>query len=417
MRRALVIGVSVLAAGAIAVAIALATPSGFTALWPYLPASVQTRPSFYLQSAMSTISRDAIRRDAVDWPAVNAHAKELAKDAKTAADTYPAIRYALEQLKDGHSAITAPTGGNAGPQGAFGIMTLFPERVVAIVYPDSVAYKAGIRAGDVIEQVNGAPPVASTDPRTRGYFVNIPSPSATLRMRHPGDKDAHDVNLTVGGYQPLPALAHRIGSDLGYVEIPATTGADQFAERVRESMSVADAPTVCGWIVDLRFNNGGELWAMLQTLRSLAGEGPLGSFVGTNGQTVAWTYPTSGPFALSRPEHGLNRADPPVAVLTSRLTARAGELAAIAFRGRPNTRAFGEATWGAPFENTSFRLPDGARLDLATAKAADRTGHAYDGRLPPDEAITIDWAKLTAVDDPAIVAAGTWLRTQPGCKK
>lgn len=416
MRRALVVVTTILVACGVSFVIVLSRPSGFARIWPHLPMWIQTRPSLYLESTLNIMQDQAARRDAVDWPAVVKQANELAKDAKTAADTYPAIRFALEQLGDGHSMLLPPDNG-AAPAGVYGFQTLFPDRVVAVVYPQSAAMAAGIQAGDEIEMVNGAAPVASADPRSHGYLVSVPPPSATLRMRHPGEKTSHDVNLSIGSYTPLPAITRRIGGDLGYVEIPATTGQDQFAERVRESMFQADAPTVCGWIVDLRFNNGGNLWAMLQTLRPILGESPLGSFVDTSGQPHAWTYPTTGPSVVAAPDHALQHPDGPVAVLTSRLTSNAGEIVTIAFRGRPDTRTFGEPTWGAPTGNTQFALPDGARLDLATSKATDRTGHVYEGRLPPDQAVTIDWARLATVDDPVVIAAGNWLRAQPGCKK
>jgi carboxyl-terminal processing protease len=416
VRRALVIVITMLVACGVAAAVALSRPDALARLAPHLPAWVQTRPSVYLASAIDIARRQAARRDTVDWPAVVAHANELAKDAKTAADTYPAIRFALDQLNDGHSMIVPPANG-AAPAGVYGFQTLFPDRVVAVVYPDSAALKAGIRPGDLIEAVNGAPPIASQDARARGNFVNVPPPSATLRLRHPGDKDARDVSLSIGAYTPLPALTRRLGGDLGYVEIPGTAGQDQFAERVRESMFQSDAPTVCGWIVDLRFNNGGSLWAMLQTLRPILGDGPFGGFVSADGQPHAWAYPTSGPFAVAPPDHALQHPDGPIAVLTSRLTSGAGELTSIAFRGRPGTRVFGEPTWGGPTENTFFPLPDGAGLDLATSKAADRTGRVYEGRLPPDEVVAIDWARLATVDDPVVIAAGTWLRAQAGCRK
>jgi len=299
----------------------------------------------------------------------------------------------------------------------YGLQTLFPGNIVALVYPQSSAAAAGLTAGDVIEKVNGADPVASTDTRTRGRSVRIPLPSATLRIRHPHDAEAHDVTLQLGGYVPLPAITRRIGGDLGYVEIPGTSGQDQFAERVRESMFASDAPDVCGWIVDLRFDNGGNFWAMLQTLRPLLGENPPGAFVTPGDAPVPWTYPASGPFAVPAPDRALAHADGPVAVLLSRLTSGSGEVTAIAFRGRPDTRAFGEATWGAPTANTPVRLPDGAVLDLATSLAADRAGHVYTGPLAPDAPVAIDWTRLTAEDDPVVVAAGTWLRTQPGCRK
>jgi C-terminal processing protease CtpA/Prc len=417
VRRAVVIVITALIACGISFAWAVTRPAVFARFGPHLPAWVQTRPSLYLESTLNVIRTQAARRDAVDWPAVVAHANELAKDAKTAAGTYPAIRYALDQLGDGHSMISPPAPANAAVPGVYGFQTLFPERVVAVVYPQSAAALAGVRAGDQIEMVNGAPPVASADARARGNFVSVPPPSATLRLRHPGEKEAHDVSLSIGPYLPLPALTRRVGGDLGYVEIPGTSGQDQFAERVRESIYQADAPAICGWIVDLRFNNGGSLWAILQPLRPILGEGPFGSFVGPDGQSRAWAYPTTGPFAVPAPEHPLQHPDPAVAVLTSRLTTGSGEVASIAFRGRPATRVFGEPTWGAPTDNTSYRLPDGALLDLATSKAADRTGHVYEGRVPPDEVVATDWARLTAPDDPGLVAAGTWLRAQPACRK
>jgi C-terminal processing protease CtpA/Prc len=397
----------------------LSSPAALNRVWPHLPRWIQTRPSLYLETTLGIIRGQALRRDTVDWPAVVAHAKDMARDATSAEATYPAIRYVLDELGDGHSMlIPAPTATPIpGPTGAYGLQTLYPDRIVAVVYPRSAAAAADIRAGDVIELVNGQPPQPSPSARSRGHFVDIPAPSVVLRLRHPGEAQARDVALSVGPYVPLPALTRRLSGDLGYVEIPGTTGGDNFAARVRESIYQSDAPTVCGWIVDLRFNNGGSLWAMLQALRPILGEGTLGFFVRPDGRRTPWEYPTTGPLALPAAEHPLQRPDPIVAVLTSRLTSSAGEAAAIAFRGRPSTRVFGEPTWGIPAGNDTFALPDGAILELATMRAADRTGRILDGPLPPDEAVPIDWSRLTAADDPVIVAAGTWIRAQPPCKK
>jgi hypothetical protein len=48
---------------------------------------------------------------------------------------------------------------------------------------------------------------------------------------------------------------------------------------------------------------------------------------------------------------------------------------------------------------------------------ADRSGFVYNGRIPPDEPMAIDWARLGTPVDPMILAAGTWLRGQAACKK
>jgi hypothetical protein len=56
-------------------------------------------------------------------------------------------------------------------------------------------------------------------------------------------------------------------------------------------------------------------------------------------------------------------------------------------------------------------------LQLTTAFDADRMGVEYRSRIRPDEALPVDWARLGTPDDPMIVAAGTWLRAQEGCRK
>jgi carboxyl-terminal processing protease len=90
-------------------------------------------------------------------------------------------------------------------------------------------------------------------------------------------------------------------------------------------------------------------------------------------------------------------------VLTSRLTAGAAEALVVSFRGRPETRSFGEPTWGTPTSSSFYSLADGAMLQLTTAFDADRMGVAYRTRIAADEAMPVDWARLGAPDDPMIV--------------
>jgi hypothetical protein len=56
-------------------------------------------------------------------------------------------------------------------------------------------------------------------------------------------------------------------------------------------------------------------------------------------------------------------------------------------------------------------------LQLTAAFDADRMGVEYRSRIRPDEAMPVDWARLGTPDDPTIIAAGTWIRAQAGCRK
>ncbi|MFI8166039.1 hypothetical protein ACIGAN_06725 [Streptomyces sp. NPDC085931] len=86
----------------------------------------------------------------------------------------------------------------------------------------------------------------------------------------------------------------------------------------------------------------------------------------------------------------------------------------VAFRGRPDTRSFGEATTGLPTGNVRHRLSDGAILNLTEVKDADRTGRTYDSPIPPDQPV-VDNPGRRGGEDPVVSAAVTWLSRQPGC--
>jgi hypothetical protein len=105
----------------------------------------------------------------------------------------------------------------------------------------------------------------------------------------------------------------------------------------------------------------------------------------------------------------LPRPRPPVAVLTSRLTGSAGEGVAMAFRGRPGARSFGEATAGVPTGNTQHRLADGAELYLTEAVGVDRTGRAYQARIRPVQPMATGWTRYGTPADPVLAAATRWL--------
>src|SRR5262249_13638408 len=100
----------------------------------------------------------------------------------------------------------------------------------------------------------------------------------------------------------------------------------------------------------------------------------------------------------------------PVAVLYGPRTVSSGEAVAVAFRGRPRTRAFGQSTGGVTTGNADSPLPDGGILFLTTTVYADRTGHEYGGKMDPDEAVP--GAPNAASQDAVVDAATRWLKKE-----
>ena len=62
----------------------------------------------YLSEALNIIQDNALNSDKVDWPKVRDVAFMYENNAKTPADTYDSIRFALEQLGDHHSFLVTP---------------------------------------------------------------------------------------------------------------------------------------------------------------------------------------------------------------------------------------------------------------------------------------------------------------------
>jgi C-terminal processing protease CtpA/Prc len=215
-------------------------------------------------------------------------------------------------------------------------------------------------------------------------------------------------------------------SRFAWISVPAfSSGNDtamrSFAGRIQHVIAALDSADVCGWIIDLRKNVGGNMWPMIAGLGPILGEGELGSFVGAFGIRTSWWYKqgsagldTAALVAIAGPPYVVRRPNLPVAVLTGRNTASSGEAVLVAFRGRPATRSFGAGTRGLSTANEPFALSDGAMLVLTTAVFADRTGKAYGTVIDPDEHIQTG-EQYGPSSDPVVQAAVAWLKSQNPC--
>lgn len=220
-----------------------------------------------------------------------------------------------------------------------------------------------------------------------------------------------------------PVESRLLDGELGYVSVPGfmSTNAEAstaFVNELRGRIGALKTTPVCGWVVDLRGNFGGNMYPMLAGLAPLLGEGDAGRFVAPGKADVAWWIRNGNAGAgdhiaqLAVEQPGDTLADPvTVAVLTGPGTASSGEAIVVSFRAHPHARSFGMPTAGLSTGNTFFPLADGAALALTTVRMADRSGQVYGDRIWPDEVIP---ARMDA-EDPTLDAAMGWLSGQPAC--
>lgn len=213
-----------------------------------------------------------------------------------------------------------------------------------------------------------------------------------------------------------------------YLDMPAFVGThvartDAFVGDLRSRIQSMAKAGACRWIVDLRRNTGGNMFPMLDGLVPLLGEGTLGYFVGRDAKT-AWTvkdgHTLPGGDAEMRVRSPsaflVDEGRAAVAVLTGPRTASSGEAVAVSFRGRPDTRSFGQPTAGQSSGNRGVRMSDGAMLLIMTSLFADRNGVVHGNEIAPDEPVA-EGAKDSPLEtDPVVMAAARWLDGLPKCK-
>ena len=388
--------------------------------------SDRVTPEAYVTSVLDLLEARAYFADEVDWEL----ARQVAlvgidgiTDLSLAQGVVNDLVATLRSAGDNHSYVLSPSqSASQGEVTGFGF--LVGDRRVLQVYPDGPADRAGVRAGDLIEAVDDRPFLPTLNAIDPAALIGA---NAQLTLRRRGVAELITVTVEQGPYsQYAVPTGRRLSGDLGYIEVPhfTTPGREaDYVEAARSVVGTVDQSPTCGWLIDLRLNTGGRYPPMV------GGVGPIlddGIFVGWQQRdgTQTWVTYADGqitddgqPVAdfADQADSALQRPSPPVAVLTGPLTGSSGEVAALAFVGRPETRLFGEATAGATTAISGFTLFDGTTIGLATAAMADRSGTTHLAGIEPDEHIRIDWETFGTDDDPVIQAAMTWLDRQPGC--
>lgn len=268
-------------------------------------------------------------------------------------------------------------------------------------------------AADARADIGGARSPADTHMAIRGIIGALGEKHTMFRPVPPQRPPA--ARGGVGRTTPRPPALPRmklVGGRFGAVRLPAFSGSPEGAQlytaTLRHSLELLDRQAVCGWIVDLRGNTGGNMWPMLSGLDPLLGAAPFGSFITPRGEVQHWVrtgggiLPTPGAESAPQPSFRLRAAARPVAVLIDAFTWSSGEMTAVALIGRDGVRTFGAPSGAYTTGNRGHRLPDGALLIVTGTYIRDRAGRDYRDAIVPDE----------PTRDP-MGAALNWLSAQP----
>jgi len=218
------------------------------------------------------------------------------------------------------------------------------------------------------------------------------------------------------------AEGHILSNGIAYITVPSVLSMDStalvdFASNLQNLIRKLDISVPSGWIVDLRKNGGGNCWPMIAGIGPLLGEGIAGYLIEANNKTHTFSY-KNGASLLDDTIQVIVKNKPyqitkttPIAVLIGPKTGSSGEILAICFIGKSNSKFFGEPSAGLTTGNSDFKLKDGATLFLTTVIDADRNFKKYGDKIYPDYQISFSDKSYDENDDPVIISAINWIKS------
>jgi len=114
---------------------------------------------------------------------------------------------------------------------------------------------------------------------------------------------------------------------------------------------------------------------------------------------------------VSKDGYRTQRERKSIVILTSHKTVSAGEIVALAFKGREQAYFLGEPTAGLTTANATYSLSDHSMLVLTVCREADYMGRICEGSIFPDRIIHPP-TMGPADEDPIKAAAIDWLQTK-----
>jgi carboxyl-terminal processing protease len=233
--------------------------------------------------------------------------------------------------------------------------------VVIAPIEDTPAFKAGILAKDEITKIDGK----STEGMDVNEAVKLirgkPGTEVTLTIKR-GSKEV-DYKLTRALIQVHPVRAKIEKSslgDIGYIRL--TQFSAQATKEMRDAIKDLESKKVRGYVLDLRSNPGGLLYASIEIARMWIKEGTIVSTVDRRGETDR--------------QVANNRAltDKPLVVLVDGGSASASEIVSGALQDSKRAVLVGTKTFGKGLVQSVRGLGDGSGLAVTIAKYLTPSG-------------------------------------------
>ncbi len=204
----------------------------------------------------------------------------------------------------------------------------------------------------------------------------------------------------------------------GYVRIVGLPMGDneKMASEIQSAVCQLIADGAKDWIVDLRYNGGGNMHPMAEGIATIIGNGKVGGSKGLNtDQNSIWRIEDNDfyydDYSIALKEDCQVTANPKIAVLTSLYTASSGEALAVIFKGREDTKFFGQKTFGLITVTDWNMINDSTAMTISVSYYKDRNEVVYDKYVDVDIEMPFEEEPLSE-NDQCLHAALDWVNKE-----
>jgi carboxyl-terminal processing protease len=242
------------------------------------------------------------------------------------------------------------------------------DTYVIATFPDAPAFRAGLRYGDRIVEVDGQSMAGKVSAEVRDKLRGPRGSTVRVTVERASTGTRETVAI-VRDAVPQPTIpdAYMLQPGIGYVDMTRGFNRSTSQEFIG-AVERLKAAGMSALVLDLRNNGGGFLIEAVKIVERLI---PMGQLI----LDQRGTGPTSGG-ALAYASRNPSPETFPVTVLVNRGTASASEILAGALQDQDRALIVGETSFGKGLVQTIYPLDSGGGLTLTTSRYHTPSGRA-----------------------------------------
>ena len=256
------------------------------------------------------------------------------------------------------------------------------ELIIISPMEHSPALKAGVKAGDVVELIDGEPANNTTIDKLIERLTGPAGTNVVVYVRH-NDETKEKLTITRGHIQSqsVAGIVRRNKEwswrlddeqDVVYIRIKQfndTTPVELF-EAIQKA---AQQRKIKGLVIDLRDNPGGSLSAAIEISNMFLSKGTIVTVTGRADPKRSWD---------AKPQHMLDGV--PILVLVNNNSASASEIVAGSLQANDRVAILGMRTFGKGSVQEVLELTYGGMIKFTTARYDLSNGRTIDKKLSED---------------------------------